>query len=288
MLCLYLHVNNHSVKLPVQSGTMNTMITEKKAGIVALVGRPNVGKSTLLNHLLGQKVSITSPKAQTTQFTIQAIYEDNRGQIVFVDTPGNFTDIKKADVVLYMIDHTRERGVEENKMLGEVRKIEAPKILVINKIDIRKPSHIVQYKFMEEEVDRVVQVSALTNHNLNLLLDAIFEYLPEGPAQDVKQIDSRLPISEIIREKAFLFLRDEVPYTLTVVVDEVTHRRSGTTYIKARILTSADRYKSMIIGTGGKMIKEISQAARKELETASNKKVFLDLTVETSKRLLAA
>jgi GTPase len=277
-----------------------------KSGIVALIGRPNVGKSTLLNHILGHKVSITSPKPQTTRFNIQAAYEDERGQIVFIDTPGIFGKIKDplakhinlqaeeslnsgVSVIVYMIDHTRERDFEENKVLGIVRKVKVPKILVINKIDIKEPTHIVQYKFMEEEFDAVVEISALEHKHIKTLLDTIYSFLPEGkPLVDTKQlsqpglnIDSKMFVAEIIREKAFLFLRREVPYTLTAVVDDVIERPGGNLFIKARILTSADRYKAMIVGKGGSMIKEISMAARKELETASNKKVYLELTVET-------
>jgi GTP-binding protein Era len=277
-----------------------------KAGIVALIGRPNVGKSTLLNHILGHKVSITSPKPQTTRFNIQAVYEEERGQIIFVDTPGIFGKVDDplarkinlraeeslthgVNVVVYMIDHTREKDFEENKVLGIVRKAKVPKIMVINKIDIKSPTHIIQYKFMEEEFDAVVEISAFEHKNIPVLLDAIFSFLPEGkPLVDTSSmtqpginLNSKLFISEIIREKAFLFLRSELPYTLTTVVDEVTERVNGTLYIRARILTSADRYKAMIVGKGGVMIKEISMAARKELETASNKKVFLELTVET-------
>ncbi len=277
-----------------------------KAGTVALIGRPNVGKSTLLNRILGHKVSITSPKPQTTRFNLQAVYEDDRGQIIFVDTPGIFGKVKDTlarrinpqaeeslnqgvNVVVYMIDHTRERDFEENKALGIVRKAKIPKILVINKIDIKQPTHIVQYKFMEDEFDAVVEISALASKNINTLMDSIFSFLPEGTplvdkktlAQPALNVDSKKFLAEIIREKAFLFLRKEVPYTLTSVVDQLIERDNGTLYIKARILTSSDRYKVMIIGKAGAMIKEISMAARKELETATNKKVYLELTVET-------
>ena len=277
-----------------------------KAGMVAIVGRPNAGKSTLLNNLLGHKVSITSPKPQTTRFSIQAVYEDDRGQIIFVDTPGIMGKVvdplsrrinleaenqlnKELDLVVYLVDHTRERDLEENKIFGLVRKFQGHKILVINKIDVTRPTHIVQYKFMEEEFDAVVEVSALGRKHLGRLLEVIFGFLPEGKplveAKDLPQpglnIDSKIFLSEIIREKAFLFLRREVPYSMMAVIDETIERDNGVLYIKARILTSADRYKSMTIGKNGVMIKEISMAARKELETATNKKVYLDLTVET-------
>lgn len=278
----------------------------KRAGMVAIVGRPNAGKSTLLNNILGHKVAITSPKPQTTRFPIQAVYEDDRGQIIFVDTPGIVGKVvdsmsrrinqqaenqinQELDLVIYIVDHTRERDLEENKTFGLVRTFKGPKILVINKIDVKKPDFAVQYKFMEEEFDAIVEISALERKHLGRLLEVVFDFLPEGKplveTQDLSQpglnIDSKTFLSEIIREKAFLFLRREVPYSLTAVIDDTQERENGVLYIKARILTSADRYKSMIIGRGGVMIKEISMAARKELETATNKKVYLDLTVET-------
>lgn len=277
-----------------------------KSGVVALVGRPNVGKSTLLNSILGQKVSITSPKPQTTRFPIQAVYEDDRGQIIFVDTPGIFAKVmdqvsarinlrteetieKGVDVIVYMVDHTRERAEEENRALGIVRKAHIPKILVINKVDVKEPTHIVQYRFLEDEFDMAIEVSALENKHIPVLLDAIFEKLPEGEKfidastlpQPGLNLDSRMFIAEIIREKAFLNLRREVPYAIAAVVDDIEEKENGVTYIKARLLTSADRYKGMIIGKNGSMVKEISMAARKELEVAANKKVYLELTVET-------
>ncbi len=203
-----------------------------KSGVVALIGRPNTGKSTLVNNILGQKVAITSPKPQTTRFPIQAVYEDDRGQIIFVDTPGIFgkapdvlasrinvkaeeTISGNVDLILYLIDHTRERDFEENRALGIVRKTNVPKILVINKCDIKSPTHIVQYEFMKEEFDDVIEISALAHKNLNILLEKIFFYLPEGKKMvDTKtltqpglNLDSKLFISELIREKAFLFLR---------------------------------------------------------------------------------
>lgn len=276
-----------------------------KVGTVALIGRPNTGKSTLVNNLVGQKVAVTSPKPQTTQFPIYAVYEDEVGQIIFVDTPGVFaktSDLRdktvnlqaeniiknEVDVIVYLIDHTRPRGVEENRVLGIVRNSQLPKILVINKIDVRQPSFREQYMFLEEEFDKVVEVSAIKGHNLTTLIQTIFEYLPDGEKIVEKEslpipalnLDSNLYIQENIREKAFLVLRDELPYKIRVIVDTKEERENGIMYIKARILTSEVRYRKMIIGKNADRIKKIGSMARKELELGSGKQIFLDLIVE--------
>ena len=287
------------IKLP------NTM----KVGTVALVGRPNSGKSTLVNNLVGQKVAITSPKPQTTQFPIYAVYESEDTQIIFVDTPGIFARLpggqakaqnkkvnleaervlkEEIDLILYIVDHTRKRGIEENRVLGILRKSNIPKILVINKIDKREPSYREEYRFMEDEFDSVVEISAIKAKNLPLLVKAILKYLKEGERTVAKEelaypalnIDSKLYIEENIREKAFLVLRDELPYNVRITVDQVAERENGMFYIKARLITAADRYKKMIIGAGGKRIKIIGSMARRELELATSQKIFLDLTVE--------
>lgn len=279
----------------------------KKAGVVALVGRPNAGKSTLLNSLLGQKVSITSPKPQTTRFAIHAVYEDDRGQIIFTDTPGIFGRAPDAlsrainptvekvlaqqvDLIVYLIDHTRARDTEENKILGIVRKADTPKILVVNKMDMDKPDFSAEYAFYEDEFDEIVHVSALKRTNLNLLLEKIFSYLPKGKpmvkTQNLIQpglnLDSKLFVKEIVREKVFLFTRDEVPYTVDTLIEQIEERSNNVLYIKGKIITTDDTYKKMIIGKGGRMIKKIGMAVRKELEQASGKQVFVDLTVDVN------
>ncbi|MEK7597924.1 MAG: GTPase Era [Patescibacteria group bacterium] len=282
-----------------------------KIGKVLLVGRANVGKSTFVNNVIGQKVAITSPKPQTTRFSIRALYEEERGKIIFVDTPGIVGKAKdflskrinektlqilneNVDVVIYMVDATRKRDFEESKVLGLVRKINRPKILVINKIDYLGKSFLPQYKFLEEEFKDVFQISAINNMHVKPLLEKIFEYLPSASAEaladkekippdlvyPILNLDSRIFLSELIREKIFLMMGEEIPYTTTVIVDQVTERKNGTTYIKARILTTNDRYKGMLIGKEGRKIKEIGSYARKEIALAINKKVFLDLNIE--------
>ena len=278
----------------------------KKSGKVLLVGRPNVGKSTFLNNLIGQKVAITSPKAQTTRFPIKALLEEERGTIIFVDTPGIFAKAEdrlskkinrntlatlheEVDLIIYMVDHTRRRDFEEAKVLGIVRKIEKPKILVINKIDKQDDSYLAQYEFMKEEFADSFEISALKNMHMGPLLNRIFELLPEKKEGEfiehvnpypVMNIDSKTFVAELIREKVFLMMGEEIPYTTTVTIDEIKNRSNGLTYVKARILTTEDRYQRMIIGSEGRKIKEIGSYARKEIALAIGKKVFLDLTVD--------
>ncbi|MBI5127363.1 GTPase Era [Candidatus Roizmanbacteria bacterium] len=278
-----------------------------KTGKVLLLGRPNVGKSTFVNNLIGQKVAITSPKPQTTRFSIKAVYSDDRGKIIFVDTPGIMgktedhlseninkktlqTLNEEVDLIIYMIDHTRKRDYEESRVLGMVRKINKPKILVINKVDLQEKSYLPQYKFLEDEFSLVYQISGLNNSHTRPLLDKIFEILPEREKSEeipddliypVLNFDSKIFISELIREKIFLMMGEEIPYRTMVIVDQIIERKNNLTYIKARILTTDDRYKKMVIGSDGHKIKEIGSYARKEIALAINKKVYLDLTVET-------
>jgi len=281
-----------------------------KQGRVLLISRPNVGKSTFLNNLISQKVSITSPKPQTTRFPIKALYQDERGDIIFIDTPGLMrktedllseninkktlqTLNEELDLVLYMVDPTRKRDFEEARVLGLVRQIEKPKILVLNKIDLwqtgKKDDYSAQYKFLEEEFSDVFYISALKKLHFKPLMKRIFEILPEKKEEKfenlnpypVLNIDAKTFVAELIREKVFLMMGEEIPYATTAIVDEIDERKNGVIYIKARILTNNDRYKKMLIGKEGRKIKEIGSYARKEIELATGKKVYLDLQVET-------
>lgn len=279
-----------------------------KAGIVLLVGRPNVGKSTLLNNLLHTKVSITSPTPQTTRTPIQGLFNDERGQIIFFDTPGIFLKSpnavskkvnanaqealkEKANLILYIVDRTRSRGEEENKVVGMLRKVDVPKVLVVNKIDVNRPNHYAEYEIFADEFHQKVEISAIKETNLKQLLAVIFSYMPVAkPMIDpdtlvypVLNMDSKQFLEDIIREKVFLETREEVPHTVAVKVDKIEDKEDQRLLvITARILTLDDRYKAMIIGQGGQRIKEIGSMVRKELEVMTAKKIFVQLTVETN------
>ena len=292
----------------------NKSTENKKVGRVVLVGRPNTGKSSLLNAIMSQKVAITSPLPQTTRKNSRVVYSDQRGQIIFSDTPGIIAkvddligkrinqeapkELNQADIILCLVDISRPKNEEENKVIGLVRKAKAKKVLVYNKIDIAKGSkdHLPEYNYLEEEFDRVIGVSAIKDKNIKGLINLIFELLPEEINKETQYnielmdngnkpkmgMNSRDYVQEIIREKAYLFLREEVPYSVDVRVDEITDKRKMLV-IKAAILTTAERYKKMIIGRGGKKIKEIGYNARKELELMTGRKIFLDLMVEIDK-----
>ena len=285
-----------------------------KFGRVVILGRPNTGKSTLLNAMMSQKVAITSPMAQTTRKNSRVVFSDERGKIIFSDTPGIINKVSdlvgkrvnteapkeagRANVLLCLFDVSRPKSEEENKVIALARKSGAKKILVYNKIDIATESkdHLAEYNYLEEEFDRVISVSAIKEKNIKGLINLIFELLPEKDSSFIQEdseilesknkpvigLSSKDYIAEIIREKAYLFLRKELPYSVTVEVDEVLDKKK-LILIKARILTNADRYKKMIIGRNGKKIKEIGYNARKELELMSSRKIFLELTVQIDK-----
>ena len=262
-----------------------------KAGIVAIFGRTNAGKSTLLNTMLGTKVSITSPKPQTTIFPIEAVFEDERGQIVFIDTPGltGNTMQEAVDLIIYLIDHTRKRGEEENKILGIARQFkDIPKLLVFNKIDLKEPDYSPHYLFLKDETVETLEVSALNGTHIKSLLTSIFDHLPErDKIIDTKDmvtplinIDSKTYIAELVREKVFLSMGQEIPYHVRVMTDEIIERDNGSLYIKSRIITDSERYRKMLIGAEGRKVKEIGFKTRREIELSTGKKVFLDLTIE--------
>jgi GTP-binding protein Era len=278
-----------------------------KSGFAAIIGRSNVGKSTLLNTIVGSKVAITTPKPQTTRQPIQGVITRPEGQIVFVDTPGIMQNAKDGltnkllqyakdsltdvDVILYVVDPTRAMGDEEKQALKLIEKIDKPKLLVINKVDDKAArNYIDYYRDLIPLFTNYAEVSALTKKDIDVIPRWIFEHIGEGeftyPEFQFTNMTNEEWMAELIREKLFLRLREEVPYTTHVKVNEISTRENGTVYVNATIFTSAERYKPMIIGRGGQGIKEIGQSTRRELETVSGRKYYLELNVEVDSRWL--
>lgn len=279
-----------------------------KSGLAVLVGRTNVGKSTLLNALVGTKIAIVTPRPQTTRDTYHGIVDRPEGQIVFVDTPGLFkTDpnrlvqnlhhrvrdaLEGIDVLVHVVDPTRSPGVEDRRTLELVRQVAQPKILVLNKLDLKQRPFRDDWLQHGPDYAAVVEVSARDGLHVDKLIAAILRHLPVGPRQypegQVTNVTHEFWVAELIREKIYLQTRQEVPYSTTVQVEQIEDRqdKSGRplVFVKAAILTTDERHRRMLIGSGAKKIRQIGSDARKELEVALNRKVFLDLRVEVDAR----
>ncbi len=280
-----------------------------KINHLVVLGRPNSGKSTLINTLLNQKVAITSPRPQTTRINRTFLYQSDLGQFTISDTPGIMGKVRDtlgkavnkqpkkqldiADLIVYLVDISRPKGDEENKALALARLTTCPKLLVYNKIDkaVGAKNYLAQFNFLEEEFDDCISISALKTTHTKALLTKIFQLLPPSAQKVTPASTSNSPLldinsedylADLIREKAFLKLRKEVPYTVNVRIDSI-ESIDNLIKIYATIETTADKYKKMIIGKGGSMIKNIGTMARKELELISQKKVFLGLNVVTHK-----
>ena len=277
-----------------------------KSGFVTLIGRPNVGKSTLMNRLIGQKIAITSNKPQTTRNRIQTVYTDERGQIVFLDTPGihkaknklgeymvNVAErtLKEVDVVLWLVEPTTFIGAGEQHIAAQLKTIKTPVVLVINKVDTVKKEEILifidAYKDICEFAD-IVPVSALKGQNTDTVLEVIFKYLPYGPAfydeDTVTDQPQRQIVAEMIREKALRSLDEEIPHGIAVTIEKMKERSGGKVVdIEATIICERDSHKGIIIGKGGAMLKKIGSAARFEIERMMEMKVNLQIWVKVRK-----
>ena len=281
----------------------NTDTKEFKSGFVTLIGCPNVGKSTLMNHLIGQKIAITSEKPQTTRNRIQTVYTDERGQIIFLDTPGihkaknklgeymvNVAEntLKEVDVILWLVEPTTFIGAGERYIAEQLSKIKTPVILVINKIDTVKSKEeiltfIAAYKDILNFAE-IIPVSALKEMNIEDVKSSIFKYLPAGPQfydeDTVTDQPMRQIAAELIREKALRMLDDEIPHGIAVVIDQMKERPNGIIDVDATIVCERDSHKGIIIGKGGSMLKRIGTAARMEIENLMDTKVNLKLWVK--------
>ena len=277
-----------------------------KSGFVTLIGRPNVGKSTLMNRLIGQKIAITSNKPQTTRNRIQTVYTDERGQVVFLDTPGihkaknklgeymvNVAErtLKEVDVVLWLVEPTTFIGAGEQHIAAQLKTIKTPIVLVINKVDTVKKEEILKfidaYKDICEFAD-IVPVSALKGQNTDTVLEVIFKYLPYGPAfydeDTVTDQPQRQIVAEMIREKALRSLDEEIPHGIAVTIEKMKERPGGKVVdIEATIVCERDSHKGIIIGKGGAMLKKIGSAARFEIERMMEMKVNLQIWVKVRK-----
>lgn len=283
---------------------MNENNPKYKSGFAALIGRPNVGKSTLMNRLIGQKIAITSRKPQTTRNRIQTVYTSDEGQIVFVDTPGihkaknklgdymvNIAEksLKGVDVVLWLVEPTDYIGAGEQHIIEQLRRVKAPIILVINKVDTVKREQLLGYiDAYRKQLDfaEIVPVSALKGENTDTLIEQIMKYLPYGPAfydeDTITDQPTRQIVAELVREKVLRSIDEEIPHGVAVVVENMKYTKKMVN-IDATIICEKDSHKGIIIGKGGAMLKKIGSLARPEIEDLLEKQVNLQLWVKVKK-----
>lgn len=277
-----------------------------KSGFVAIVGRPNVGKSTLLNQVLGQKIAIMSDKAQTTRNKIHGIYTTDQEQIIFIDTPGihkprhrlgevmtsmAIDTLNEVDLTLFLVDAVQGYGRGDQYIIDVLKKSDSPVFLVVNKIDKVHPDDLLplidRYRNLYDFAE-IVPVSALHAQNVTTLLGQIAAYLPEGPKyypeDQVTDHPERFVISELIREKILQLTRDEVPHSVAVTIDQMkVDEERNKAEVQATIIVERPSQKGIIIGKAGSMLKAIGTRARKEIETLTGDKIFLELWVKVDR-----
>ena len=281
------------------------MNKEFKSGFATLIGRPNVGKSTLMNHLIGQKIAITSNKPQTTRNRIQTMFTDEDCQIIFVDTPGihkaknklgtYMVDVAEhtmgeVDVILWLVEPTTFIGAGERHILQQLKQVKTPVILIINKIDTVKKEEVLKFIDVyrrEYDFAEIIPVSALKETNLDSVISSVKKYLPYGPMyydeDTVTDQPMRQIVAELIREKALRLLSDEIPHGIAVTVEKMAERQDGLYDIEATIVCERDSHKGIIIGKGGAMLKKIGSSARTEIENMMEARVNLQLWVKVRK-----
>ena len=275
-----------------------------KSGFAALIGRPNVGKSTLMNCLIGQKIAITSKKPQTTRNRIQTVYTSEEGQIIFVDTPGIHKaknklgdymvhvaehSLREVDVILWLVEPTDYIGAGEQHIIEQLRKVKTPVILVVNKIDtVKKEQLLASIDLYRKQLDfaEVVPVSALKKDNTNVLIAQIMKYLPYGPAfydeDTITDQPTRQIVAELIREKVLRSIDEEIPHGVAVTIESMKYGKKLVD-INATTICERDSHKGIIIGKGGQMLKKIGSMARTEIEDLLEQHVNLQLWVKVKK-----
>ncbi len=277
-----------------------------KSGVVAVVGRPNVGKSTLLNFLIGQKLNIISDKPQTTRNRITCILTTEEGQIIFLDTPGlhkprnklgeymvkvAIDSLREVDVILFLVEACHRPGKGDEYVVDLLREAQTPVFLILNKIDMLSQGELESYEKLYRglyDFAEVIPVSAVSGTNVPLILQKLLEYLPEGPQyypEDmITEQPERFVVSELIREKILELTRDEVPHSVAVEVEEMKERKGkNMVYIRANIYVERESQKGIIVGKGGKMLREIGGKARQDIEKLLGCKSFLELWVKVQK-----
>lgn len=284
----------------------NLMAQEHKSGFISIIGRPNVGKSTFLNRVIGQKIAIMSDKPQTTRNKVQGVLTTNDAQFIFIDTPGihkpkhklgDFmmkvaqNTLKEVDVILFMVNAEEGYGRGEEFILEKFKSVKTPIFLVINKIDQVHPDKLLTLiESYKEKYDfsEIIPISALEGNNVETLLAQIKNYIPEGPqyypADQVTDHPERFIVSELIREKALHLTREEIPHSLAVLIDKMERKEEkDVVHVMATIIVERDSQKGIVIGKQGKMLKEIGQRARIDIENLLGSKVFLELWVKVQK-----
>ncbi|MBF0699897.1 GTPase Era [Streptococcus danieliae] len=277
-----------------------------KSGFVAILGRPNVGKSTFLNHVMGQKIAIMSDKAQTTRNKIMGIYTTPEEQIVFIDTPGihkpktalgdfmvdaAYSTLREVDTVLFMVPADEPRGKGDDMIIERLKQAKVPVILVVNKLDKVNPEQLLdQIQDFKDQMDfkEIIPISALQGNNVSHLIDVLSENLEEGvqyfPDDMITDHPERFLVSEMIREKVLHLTREEVPHSIAVVVDSMKRdEETDKVHIQATIMVERSSQKGIVIGKGGAMLKKIGTMARKDIETMLGDKVFLETWVKVKK-----
>lgn len=281
------------------------MSKQFKSGFVAIVGRPNVGKSTFMNYVLGQKIAIMSDKAQTTRNKIQGVYTNQESQIVFLDTPGihkpkhelgNFmvesaySALKEVDAVLFMVNAAEKRGPGDDFIIEKLKKIKTPVFLVLNKIDLISPDELLERVESYQETipfAGIIPISVLQGNNVQELMTTLTNHLPEGPqyypSDQITDHPEYFVVSELIREKILHLTKEEIPHSVAVTVDKMQKDEFDKVHVYANIIVERPTQKGIIIGKGGKLLKEIGVRARKDIEQLLGNKVYLELWVKVEK-----